>query len=76
MPDVVLTKKEQQAIAELEKLAKKWPQTLELFSWSGSLRVFKKDANGVDCDVGGVIGIPNDGGDPDDVNCDPKIEYK
>ncbi|MFV7762852.1 hypothetical protein ACNPKZ_20165 [Shewanella algae] len=48
MPDVVLTKKEQQAIAELEKLAKKWPQSLELFSWSGSLHVFKKDANGVD----------------------------
>ncbi|HDS1208407.1 TPA: hypothetical protein QDZ84_003446 [Shewanella algae] len=76
MPDVVLTKKEQQAIAELEKLAKKWPKTLKLFSWSSSLCVFKEDTNGTDCLVGSISGIPNDGGDPDDVNQYPEIEYK
>lgn len=36
---VKLSSAEEEAIKALEKLAKKWPKTLMLFSWSGSLVV-------------------------------------
>jgi hypothetical protein len=61
-----LTKEEVNAIRALERLAKKWPQTLQLFSWSGSLVVM--DAGMVPGEAAvftTIIGIPNDGGDPD-----------
>jgi hypothetical protein len=61
-----LTKEEASAIRSLERLAKKWPQTLHLFSWSGSLVVM--DAAMVpseDAVFTTIMGIPNDGGDPD-----------
>jgi hypothetical protein len=37
-----LTKEEKEAIATLEKLAENWPQSLWLYSASGTLNVMKK----------------------------------
>lgn len=65
MNEIEVTKEEQKAIASLERLAKKWPRSLQLFSWSGSLCVFKVNKEGVNCEVTNIGGIPNDGGDPD-----------
>ncbi|MGE6114268.1 hypothetical protein ACLHZ0_21140 [Aeromonas salmonicida] len=76
MAQVTLTKKEQQAIDELRSLAKRWPKTLKLFSWSGALCVFKTDSDGCAADVAAISGIPNDGGDPDDINQSPEIIYE
>jgi len=76
MSDITLTVKEQKAIKSLERLAKKWPISLQLFSWSGSLCILKKDSSGGDCYVAGISGIRNDGGDPDDVNQDAVIIYQ
>lgn len=75
MAQVTLTKKEQRAIEELRALARRWPKTLQLFSWSGSLCVFKTDSDGCKADVAAISGIPNDGGDPDDINQSPEIIY-
>jgi len=61
--DVTLTKEEQKAIRKLENLAKKWPESLSLFSWSGSLNVIKDQSV-----ITVIIGIENDGGDPDDID--------
>lgn len=62
---------EAQAIAALERVAKKWPQSLQLFSASGSLLVVHNGwAVGADAQmteedvVARITGIPNDGGDP------------
>jgi len=69
-----LTKSETAAIASLKRVAKKWPDSLWLFSGSGSLCVMKKlDGEPVYTDRGGVnqdyvvetINIQNDGGDWD-----------
>ena len=63
---------EDQAVAALKKLAKRWPKTLWLWSASGSLHVMRlQDGTRAMNDVGGVddhyrlasIEIPNDGGD-------------
>lgn len=65
-----LTDEEQRAIDSLKRLAKRWPQTLKLYSWSGSLVVVSNDASLLDSyDPNDLIldtidGIPNDGGDP------------
>ncbi len=67
-----LTRAEAKAIADLKALARRWPQTLRLFSWSGSLVVFKEDEWAArkeademnDYTVDTIVGIPNDGGDP------------
>ena len=64
MRKVYVTKDEQKAIASIERLAKKWPQTLTLFSWSGTMNVFKSADDGQPCVITGIGGIPNDGGDP------------
>jgi hypothetical protein len=74
-----ITKEEKAAIAALKRLAKKWPESLWLFSASGTMNVMKCDDNGERVyhpqgtyfDGGGVdqdycidyIDIPNDGGD-------------
>ncbi len=69
-----LTLREKQAIAALEKLAKRWPKTLWLFSASGSLEVHKYSplgerrillGGGIDPDgcVVTIYGIDSDGGD-------------
>ena len=62
-----MTALEAKAVAELQKLAKKWPQTLRLFSWSGSLCVMDRAVPpGNNAVLANIRGIPNDGGDPDD----------
>ncbi len=70
-----LTDEERKAIAALKRLAARWPDSLTLFSWSGSLVVFKTDewqdfgalgptdGNAGDYIVDSIHGIPNDGGD-------------
>lgn len=73
--DVMITLEEQKAIASLERLAKKWPKTLQLFSWSGSLTILKKDNNMKWASITTVAGIPNDGGDPYDINQNAEIHY-
>lgn len=68
-----LTTEEVKAIRSLERLARKWPQTLTLFSAAGSLIVIKTDTPSrsladtrmTEADVlANIYGIPNDGGDP------------
>lgn len=44
--DLELTAEEKRAISALKRVAKKWPDSLWLFSASGSLLVMKKNANG------------------------------
>lgn len=66
------TSEEEKAIRALRRLAKIWPNTLWLFSASGSLQVMKKNADGEKACVGvgfdpdfsvETIDIENDGGD-------------
>ncbi len=71
-----LTANERKAITGLQALAKRWPRSLTLFSWSGNLVVFKSDEWAEHCAKGPanigasdhivarISGIPNDGGDP------------
>lgn len=66
--EIVLTKREQRAIARLQKLANTWPQSLVLFSCAGSLMVCKPpDKNAGEGwlahEVATIVGISNDGGD-------------
>jgi hypothetical protein len=69
-PDPPLTDEERRAIASLERLAKRWPRSLTLFSWSGTLCIVRSDAdllnggNPNDAIITTVEGIPNGGGDP------------
>ena len=73
---VTITKKEQKAIAELESLAKRWPKSLPLFGWSGTLCVLKDIPDGR---KGLITAIPIfcDGGDPTDTEVEqsPDIHY-
>lgn len=68
--EYVLSDDERKAIAALQRLARKWPRSLKLFSWSGSLVVIPVDAPLGEMDDPGsavldsIAGIPNDGGDP------------
>lgn len=73
---VTITKKEQKAIAELESLAKRWPKTISLFGWSGTLHVFKRNDAGRQMDIT-TIPIFCDGGDPTDTEVEqsPDIHY-
>ncbi len=61
-----LTDEETRAIRSLKRLARKWPQSLVLFSWSGSLVVMdaKMEPN-EEATLDFIDGIPNDGGDPE-----------
>lgn len=68
-----LTPEEKRAVATMQRLARRWPQSLWLFSGNGSLGVLRCGAHGerVMTEHGGVdpayciatIDIPNDGGD-------------
>jgi hypothetical protein len=68
---VNLTAEESRAIASLQRLAERWPQSLMLFSASGSLCVMRNEHAGEHGDIGRdsskvivtIQGIPNDGGD-------------
>lgn len=66
MAYVEITKEEQSAIRSFQRLARKWPKSLELFSWSGSLVVTKAGSEGRQVIVENIHGIRNDGGDPND----------
>jgi hypothetical protein len=67
------TEEEKRAIAALQRIAKKWPKSLWLFSASGSLCVMRTLQGGehaterhgeIDPDYHlATIDIPNDGGD-------------
>ena len=74
--DFELTEKEEKAIRALKRVAKIWPDTLWLFSASGSLCVMKKNKEGEqavirrgsadsvdDAYIITHIDIENDGGD-------------
>lgn len=77
-PDVVderlldeLTGPERNAIAALQRLAKRWPRSLKLVSMDGALAVIRNGdprygaSGGVErqeCIIAHVDGIPNDGG--------------
>lgn len=67
-----LTPDEARAIASLERLAKRWPQTLTLMSMGGSLCVkhtgdprtdARTSLGRADVVLANIDGIPNDGGD-------------
>jgi len=72
---IELTKEEEKAIASLERLAKRWPKSLWLYSASSSLCVMKCKPDGCVADknngesidpdylVTQIRGIHNDGGD-------------
>lgn len=68
---VQCTPEENSLISSLERLARRWEKDgkdLMLFSWAGSLVVLKKSEIGKhteDAVVARILGIPNDGGDPD-----------
>lgn len=67
------TAEEARAIRALQRLAKRWPKSLWLFSASGSLNVMRANRDGDRAHVSGggmdpayslaTINIPNDGGD-------------
>ena len=66
-----LTSEERNAIAALERLAKRWPPSLMLFSLSGMLCVMRSDTEIPRTEqmsdaaiITTIDGIPNDGGDP------------
>lgn len=73
--DIELTDEEKGAIRALKKLAKTWPNTLWIFSASGSLRVLRVGPDGYPVHIGSlggvdpayvvadIVGIRNDGGD-------------
>lgn len=65
-----VTKEEAKAIADLSKLASRWPKSLMLFSQSGSLFVLKPPKDSQEPrlrdEVATIKGIPNDGGDADE----------
>ena len=58
---MTLTETERKAISKLQELAESWPDTLQLFSWNGSLCVVRISDGEILTDISG---IPNDGGDP------------
>jgi hypothetical protein len=67
--DRELTLEELGAIHALERLAKRWPPTLKLFSAASRLIVCPNDDRDqpwpLDYELAHIEGIPNDGGDPD-----------
>ena len=67
---ITITPEEAAAIQSLKRLAKKWPRSLRLFSWSGTLMVVKRNSDDIDAEIAIIEGIPNDGGDP---NASPDV---
>ena len=65
----LLTDEEERAVCAFLRLAKKWPRTLKLFSWSGTIVVLKPgDGRTMEQATIEYIGrdqILNNGGDPD-----------
>jgi len=67
--EVAVETAEATAIASLQRLARRWPDTLQVVSLGGRLHVFHLGADkingGFDPDkmLASIDGIPNDGGD-------------
>ena len=64
-----LNREELAAVQALQRLGERWPESLTLFSWSGSLVVFRTEDYRSGRSLNAVphtdiLGIPNDGGDP------------
>lgn len=74
--DLTITQEEQKAIASLKRLAKRWPKTISLFGWSGTLCVVKRLDDGRNGLIT-TIPIMCDGGDPSDDEVEQRcnIEY-
>lgn len=64
--DKSLTVREKTAIKALQRLARRWPESLALISWSGSLYVVPVDEMDEPHEKRCVpiYGVTNDGGDP------------
>ena len=69
---IEVTEEEEKATRSLQRLAKKWPQTLTLLSMGGSLSVVHTSDERMDsmstlerqeAIIEDIYGIPNDGGD-------------
>lgn len=67
-----LTDQERNAIASLQRLARRWPRSLELVSMGGGLHVIRvgdprfgepEATVRAEAVIETIIGIPNDGGD-------------
>jgi hypothetical protein len=67
-----LTDEERKAIASLQRLAKRWPQSLKLVSMGGGLHVIRVGdprfdgqypGQRAEAVIASIDGIPNDGGD-------------
>ena len=76
-PTILITTEEAKAIRSLKRLAKKWPQSIRIFSQAGTLIVTKANSHGIQATVAFVEGIPNDGGDPsaDELDQHAQIEW-
>ena len=61
---ITITPEEAAAIQSLKRLARKWPRSLCLFSWSGTLMVVKRNSADIDAEIATIEGIPKHGGDP------------
>lgn len=63
-----LTQREISVIVSLKRLARRWPDSLQLVSAAGTLVVVRTDDDRerefADRVVAEIDGIPNDGGDP------------
>lgn len=57
---ILITPEEAKAIRSLKRLAKNWPKSLRLFSWSGTLCVTKRNSNDIDAMITHIEGIAND----------------
>ena len=74
---ITITPEEAAAIRSLKRLAKKWPESIRIFSAAGTLIVTKANSHGIQAAVAFVEGIPNDGGDPgpDELDQHAQIEW-
>lgn len=62
-----LTPEEAKAVRALKRLSNKWPRTLKLFSWAGTLVIMDSDMEASHDAIlvhDTTFDIPNDGGDP------------
>lgn len=64
MAQVTITDEEERAIRALKRLARKWPQSLRLFSCPHTLIVTKADSDGRQASITSIENIATDGGDP------------
>jgi hypothetical protein len=75
-PTVLITIEEAKAIRSLQRLAKKWPKSIRIFSHAGTLIVTKANSRGIQATVAFLEGIPNDGGDPNPEELDQHAQIE